>query len=106
MCKEKREREKGNYLTHYFPPSVKAAPVVSAILSLLNDVRLAAKKPLLGYVTPLIYNPRVRSAFVPISTGPTNTAGSCQGFQPDVNGAWSPIVGFGGINFQAMSRLI
>ena len=84
-----------------------AAPAVSAILSLLNDVRIANKKPVLGYAfLTLFYQSSSARGFVPITQGPANTAGSCQGFQPAASGGWSPIVGFGGINANRMAAIV
>lgn len=99
-----------------------AAPAVAAILSMLNDLRIARHKPVLGYAfQQLFYQNATAPGFVPISTvrkalfsfpflsrckGPANSDNGCQGFQPDVNGGWSPIVGFGGINFATMSTIV
>ncbi len=84
-----------------------AAPAVSAILSLLNDVRIALKKPVLGYgFLPLFYRSSSASGFLTIVRGPANTAGACQGFQPAANGGWSAITGFGGFNTDAMTGIV
>ncbi len=80
-----------------------AAPQVAAIISLLNDIRISQKKPVLGFVNPLIYNVSA-AAFVTIATGPRNSYLACQGFAPSEG--WSPIVGFGGINFPAMAAIV
>ncbi len=84
-----------------------AAPAVGAIVSLLNDVRIRNKKPVLGFgIVTLLYKSSSRNGFVPISTGPANTQPGCPGFSPDVNGGWSPIVGWGGLNYTAMARIV
>lgn len=83
-----------------------AAPVVAGILSMLNDVRIANKKPILGYVVPLFYNSAFSSGFIPIVSGPANSAGSCQGFEPAKGPGWSPITGFGGLNFANLKKLV
>lgn len=83
-----------------------AAPAVSAILSLFNDIRIRQKKPLIGFVTPLLYSSQASQGYIKINSGPTNSAGSCQGFQPDVNGGWSPIVGFGGLSYSQWERIL
>jgi tripeptidyl-peptidase-1 len=84
-----------------------AAPAVSAILSLLNDVRIANHKPVLGYgFLTLIYQPSTSRGFVPITQGPAKTAGTCQGFKPAATGGWSPIVGFGGLNAGRLATIV
>ncbi|KAG6853522.1 hypothetical protein C0991_003517 [Blastosporella zonata] len=63
-----------------------SAPTVAAVFSLVNDVRLAADKPSLGFVNPLIYsNP---SAFNDIVSG-SNPGCGTNGFSA-VPG-WDPV---------------
>jgi len=83
-----------------------AAPAVSAVISLLNDVRIAKGKPVLGYLNPLLYSAAAANKYISISSGPANSAGGCQGFQPDVNGGWSPIVGYGGLSYAQFATLM
>jgi tripeptidyl-peptidase-1 len=80
-----------------------AAPQVAAIISLLNDIRISQRKPPLGFVNPLLYSLSL-SLFVPITTGPRNSYMSCEGFAPTKG--WSPIVGFGGINFKLLADYV
>jgi tripeptidyl-peptidase-1 len=83
-----------------------AAPAVSGIIALLNDVRISKGKPVLGYLNPLLYSAAAANKYIGISTGPANSAGDCQGFQPDVNGGWSPTVGFGGLSYTQFAALM
>lgn len=83
-----------------------AAPVISAMVSLLNDLRLNAKKPPLGFLNPMLYQlgatkPEV---FIDITDGERNTQGSCVGFAPAKG--WDPITGWGAINFAQMANAI
>lgn len=51
-----------------------ATPVVSAIVALLNDVRLKAGKPSLGFLNPSIY--KSMSAFNEITVGNNGGCGT------------------------------
>jgi len=47
-----------------------SAPVIGAILTLINDVRLAAYKKPIGFINPAIYtNPKLRAGFKVITSG-------------------------------------
>jgi tripeptidyl-peptidase I len=77
-----------------------AAPVATALISLVNDAILHAHNTTLGFLNPLIYSLGQDSnsgAFFDITTGPRNTQGSCVGFAPAQG--WDAISGWGGINF-------
>ncbi|KAJ7018607.1 family S53 protease-like protein [Mycena alexandri] len=75
----------------FWEGSIFAATIFASMISLLNNERIAAGKPGLGFLNPLIYqNP---TAFTDISTG------SNPGCSPDnaFNGTvgWDPVTGFG-----------
>jgi len=83
-----------------------SSPIVAGILSLLNDVRISAGKPTLGWFNPLLYqiardHPE---AFQDITTGPKNADGACQGFAPQQG--WDPVTGLGTLNFQVLQKII
>lgn len=46
-----------------------AAPVVASIVALLNDARLCAGKPALGFLNPLIYQYADKGGFTDITSG-------------------------------------
>jgi tripeptidyl-peptidase-1 len=46
-----------------------AAPVVASIIALLNDARLCAGKPALGFLNPLIYQYADKGGFTDITSG-------------------------------------
>jgi len=75
-----------------------ATPIVSAVISLLNDARLNAKKAPLGFLNPFLYQTLAShpDAFTDITTG-TNSNGCCKGFPAAVG--WDPITGVGVPNF-------
>ncbi|KAI8634942.1 Pro-kumamolisin [Xylariaceae sp. FL1651] len=92
-----------------------AAPVVAGIIALLNDARLKAGKPTMGFINPFLYS---------LKTGPLIdvTAGSaigCNGYNTQTGGlvrgggiipwaswngtvGWDPATGMGMPNFQEM----
>jgi len=83
-----------------------SSPIFGGVLSLLNDIRISAKKSTLGFVTPLLYqisadNP---TAFNDITTGPKNADGNCAGFPPARG--WDPVTGLGTPNFQVLAKVI
>lgn len=83
-----------------------AAPAASALISLLNDVRLAANKSTLGFLNPLLYhwgttNP---SVFFDITQGSRNSQGNCEGFAAAPG--WDALTGWGGINFAEMRKAV
>ncbi|KAK9783708.1 putative Peptidase S8/S53 domain-containing protein [Seiridium cardinale] len=46
-----------------------STPVIAAIVALVNDERLKAGKPSLGWLNPLLYTDRVRKSLVDVSVG-------------------------------------
>merc|ERR1712146_697227 len=78
-----------------------ACPVVAGIFTQLNNIRLNAGKPALGFVNPLIYqNP---NAFYDVTTG-TNDGGYKIGFE--ATKGWDPASGMGTPNFTALKKVI
>merc|ERR1712216_972344 len=67
-----------------------SCPVVSGIFALLNDARLAAGKPALGFLNPFIY--QNAAAFNDVTSG-KNNAGIGEGFTA-IKG-WDAASGFG-----------
>lgn len=77
-----------------------ASPTFAGILSLVNDVRLRAGKPSLGFVNPLLYkNP---GALNDVTSG-CNPGCGTQGFCA-VPG-WDPVTGLGTPNFAKLANL-
>lgn len=96
-----------------------AAPVTAAIIALLNDARLRAGKPALGFINPLLYL---------IGSGALNditTGGSigCNGYSYQSGAAvpgssiipyaswnatagWDPVTGLGTPNFEKLKALV
>lgn len=77
-----------------------AAPVFAAILTRINEKRLAAGKPTVGFVNPVLYaNPGVLHD---ITTG-SNPGCNTNGFA--VSSGWDPVTGLGTPNYPAMLSL-
>jgi len=77
-----------------------AAPTVGGILSLVNDKRLAAGQPVLGFVNPLLYK---NAAALNDIVGGCNPGCGSKGFCA-VTG-WDPVTGLGTPNFEALAAL-
>ncbi|KAJ7093316.1 subtilisin-like protein [Mycena belliarum] len=79
-----------------------SAPVVGAILTLINDARLAAGKGPIGWINPTIYSSAFASAFNDVTNG-TNPGCGTNGFSA-VKG-WDPVTGLGTPNFPKLVNL-
>merc|ERR1712139_525328 len=78
-----------------------SCPVVAGVFAKLNGLRLAAGKPVLGFLNPFIYkNP---SGFQDVASG-CNTGGGRYGFTA-VKG-WDAATGYGTPDFEALSQLV
>jgi len=82
-----------------------SSPIVAGLVSMLNEIRLNAAKPTLGFINPLLYqwaasNP---SSFNDVTSG-SNPQGCCPGFQ--AYQGWDPVTGLGTPNFAEWSQLV
>ncbi len=78
-----------------------ATPVVAAIFAKLNDLRLRAGKPPMGFLNPFIYaNP---TAFNDVTTGCNNNGGK-YGFT--ATKGWDPATGLGTPNYALLKKLV
>lgn len=78
-----------------------SSPVVAGIFAQLNNIRLSAGKPALGFVNPLIYqNP---NAFHDVTEG-TNDGGYRVGFTAAKG--WDPASGMGTPNYTALKKVV
>jgi len=80
-----------------------SSPVVAGIFARLNGLRLAAGKPVLGFLNPLIYaNP---SAFQDVTTGKNGG-----GFRPKLGfnavKGWDPATGWGTPNYEELAKVV
>jgi tripeptidyl-peptidase-1 len=78
-----------------------SAPVWAAVLTLVNEQRLKAGKPTLGFVNPVLYaHPEV---FNDVTEG-TNPGCDTVGFK--ASKGWDPVTGLGSPNFTKLSKLL
>ncbi|KAJ4420660.1 hypothetical protein N0V82_004226 [Gnomoniopsis sp. IMI 355080] len=85
-----------------------SAPIVASMITLINDKRLRAGKPTLGFLNPLLYSGKLDEALLDSTEG---SGGSCTfndgsyelGF--DVLPGWDPVTGLGTINLGKMIDL-
>ncbi|KDQ54116.1 hypothetical protein JAAARDRAFT_412436 [Jaapia argillacea MUCL 33604] len=79
-----------------------SSPVTGAILTLVNDARLAAGKKPIGFINPTIYSSAFEGAFHDITTG-SNPGCGTEGFYAAPG--WDPVTGLGTPNLpQLMAR--
>ncbi|KAI8628143.1 subtilisin-like protein [Xylariaceae sp. FL1651] len=78
-----------------------SAPVWGAVLTLINEERLKAKKPTLGFIHPILYaHPEV---FTDVTSG-TNAGCDTVGFK--ASPGWDPVSGLGSPDFAKLSKLL
>jgi tripeptidyl-peptidase-1 len=84
-----------------------ASPTMAAVIASLNDWRGRNGKPSLGFLNPLLYNPKSASAFNGIKTGSNYgcSATGGVGFTALPSGAWSPTCGLGSISFTRAQKV-
>jgi len=87
-----------------------STPSFSGVISLLNDLRLTAKKPTLGFLNPWIYTTAANTpnAFFDVTVGDNEVADCCKsgaigGFECAVG--WDPVTGVGTPNYAVLSTL-
>ncbi|KAF9222476.1 subtilisin-like protein [Gyrodon lividus] len=73
-----------------------AAPVVGAILTMVNDARITVNKNPIGFINPLIYAANFTDGFNDITNG-TNQGCGTLGF--NATKGWDPVTGLGTPNF-------
>ncbi|KIJ37427.1 hypothetical protein M422DRAFT_260099 [Sphaerobolus stellatus SS14] len=79
-----------------------ASPTFAGIVALLNDARIAAGKPPLGFLNPLIYSKGTK-AFNDITIGKNPGCGT-EGFS--CRPGWDAVTGFGTPNFGLLKNIV
>lgn len=79
-----------------------SAPVTGAIITLINDARLAAGKKPVGFLNPIIYSNGFAAGFNDIVRG-SNPGCGTNGFATAKG--WDPVTGVGTPNMQALLPL-
>jgi tripeptidyl-peptidase-1 len=83
-----------------------AAPTFSAVVALLNDIRLANGNSTLGFLNPFLYKTQASNsdAFFDVTVG-DNQYGCClDGFQ--CAKGWDPVSGLGTPNYRVLATLV
>lgn len=86
-----------------------STPIAASIIALINDKRLRAGKPSLGFLNPLLYSGQLDMALTDCTEG---SGGSCtwgqSNFEPgfDALPGWDPVTGMGTMNLGVMLELL
>lgn len=80
-----------------------SAPVVGAMVALINDARLAVGKKPLGFLNPTIYSAQFEAGFNDIVAGSNPGCGTV-GF--NASKGWDPVTGVGTPNFGVLQPLL
>jgi len=84
-----------------------SAPTFAAVVSLLNDIRLAKGAPSLGFLNPWLYQiaQTYPNAFYDVTVG-DNQFGCCGFFGFSCAPGWDPVTGLGTPNFAVLKTLV
>ena len=80
-----------------------SCPVVAGIFAQLNDIRMKAGKPPLGWVNPALYS-SLSGCFFDVDDGSDNGCKIGQGFTTMTG--WDPATGLGTPNFECLASMI
>jgi tripeptidyl-peptidase-1 len=82
-----------------------SCPVVAAMIALLNDIRLKAGKPALGFLNPFLYQTHASypNAFTDITSGENKADGD---FGFTATKGWDPVTGVGVPNFAELAKIV
>ncbi|KAJ8585970.1 subtilisin-like protein [Rhizopogon salebrosus TDB-379] len=76
-----------------------STPVVGAILTMVNDARIAVGKPPIGFINPTIYSAEFAKCFHDVTNG-TNPGCGTLGF--NATQGWDPVTGLGTPDFPSL----
>ena len=81
-----------------------ATPTFAAMVSLLNELRLARGKPTMGWILPWLYKASsvTGGAFTDVTKG-SNPYGTCAGFNCTIG--WDPMTGLGTPRYNVLAAL-
>lgn len=85
-----------------------ATPVFASMILLLNDIRLRAGKPTLGFLNPLLYAGKAKTVFRDVTQGSSNGCADSSSFEPgwDALAGWDPATGLGEPDFVKLRALL
>ncbi|KAF5715838.1 tripeptidyl-peptidase 1 [Fusarium globosum] len=86
-----------------------SVPVFAAMIALVNDMRLRAKKPVLGFLNPLLYSAKASSVFRDVQDG-SETTGCADGdfFETgwEALAGWDAATGLGEPDFTKLAAVL
>ncbi|KAJ5166607.1 RmlC-like cupin [Penicillium canariense] len=89
-----------------------AAPIFAGIISLLNDARLRAGKPVLGFLSPFFYSQGYKALNDKVAAGSYGCDGSVDGglvipyAHWNATRGWDPVTGLGTPDFQKLKAMV
>jgi tripeptidyl-peptidase-1 len=90
-----------------------SSPVWAGVVALLNDARLRAGKPVLGWLNPLLYLAGGGEVLTDITDGASNGCnrdapgwGVIEGAAWNATAGWDPVTGFGTPDFQKLLEFV
>lgn len=81
-----------------------SCPTFSGVVSLLNDIRLAAGKSTLGFLNPLFY--KNAGAFMDITTGSNQAGTGCGPMGFSASAGWDPVTGLGTPHYERLAKVV
>lgn len=79
-----------------------SSPVFASMISMINDARIHMGRKPVGFINPMIYSHKFKSAFNDITTG-NNPGCGTQGFS--ATKGWDPVTGLGTPRFQQLLEM-
>ncbi|KUI65689.1 Tripeptidyl-peptidase sed2 [Cytospora mali] len=85
-----------------------STPLLAGLLVLINDIRLRAGKPAIGFLNPLLYSAQGQASLRDVTEF---NIGGCELGKTPVNGydasvGWDPASGLGDVNFESLRALL
>ncbi|GJJ14188.1 hypothetical protein Clacol_008450 [Clathrus columnatus] len=82
-----------------------SAPTIAAMITAINDARMAVGKGPVGFINPTIYSERFQPAFNDITTGGNIGCDGNVGSGFNASVGWDPVTGLGTPNFSKLLEL-
>jgi len=88
-----------------------STPLVAAIITLLNEIRLRNSQPVLGFLNPWIYqtastNPEAFNDIVVGENGCSANPSNCCPYSFSAAPGWDPVTGVGSPKFNVLKNLL
>jgi tripeptidyl-peptidase-1 len=89
-----------------------SSPVFAALVTLVNDARLAAGKTPIGFLNPVLYSEKLAAVFNDITSGDNKCCAGGEGspvcceYGFYCSKGWDPVTGLGSVNFSALKQAL